>query len=342
MIRTLSWQAGAADANTSIEEFLRMHGCSHHVITHLKRTDRGILRNGTWAYTNERLVKGDLLEIRLVEAESSANITPVAMSLSIVYEDEDLLVIDKPADTPIHPSVNNHENTLANGVMYYFASQNIPFVFRCINRLDRDTSGLLIIAKNMLSGAILSKMSSERKIHREYLAITEGTLDDSGTIDAPIARACDSAIERCVDFGHGERAVTHYKSLLHFSADVSAQTPKDISLPNGFTEAADASHGAPHPARQILTLAAVRLETGRTHQIRVHMKHIGHPLIGDFLYNPASTVLMKRQALHSRRLSFSHPITGKEMDFTCEPPEDMLRLLPAAGTICDILPSAAI
>lgn len=305
MIRTLSWQIGAADPDVTIEQFLRAHGCSHHVMTHLKRTERGILRNGVWAYTNERLAAGDLLEICLIESESSVNITPIRMPLSIVYEDEDLLVINKPADTPIHPSINNHENTLANGIMYYYTSQNIPFVYRCINRLDRDTSGLLIIAKSMLSGAILSKMSAERKIHREYLAITEGTLDDSGTIDAPIARACDSAIERCVDFVHGERAVTHYKSLLHFFAEIPAQEEN-----------------------KPLTLAAVRLETGRTHQIRVHMKHIGHPLIGDFLYHPSSTVLMQRQALHSYRLSFCHPLTGKELDFTCEPPEDMKRLLP--------------
>ena len=266
MIRTLSWQIGAADPDATIEQFLRAHGCSHHVMTHLKRTERGILRNGVWAYTNERLAAGDLLEICLIESESSVN---------------------------------------------------IPFVYRCINRLDRDTSGLLIIAKNMLSGAILSKMSAERKIHREYLAITEGTLNDSGRIDAPIARACGSAIERCVDFVHGERAVTHYKSLLHFFAKIPARTE---CFPD--TEIPVQAENKP------LTLASVRLETGRTHQIRVHMKHIGHPLIGDFLYNPSCDVPMQRQALHSYRLSFCHPLTGKELDFTCEPPEDMKRLLP--------------
>lgn len=311
MVRNLSWQISEADSAVTIEQFLRAHGCSHHVITHLKRTERGILRNGVWAYTNEHLAAGDLLEICLIESESSVNITPIRMSLSIVYEDEDLLVINKPADTPIHPSVNNHENTLANGIMHYFASQNIPFVYRCINRLDRDTSGLLIIAKNMLSGAILSKMSAERQIHREYLAITEGSLDSSGTIDAPIARLCGSAIERCVDFAHGEHAVTHYKSLLHFFAEKPAQAKSSLS-----------------DTRKPLTLASVCLETGRTHQIRVHMKHIGHPLIGDFLYNPSCDVPMQRQALHSYRLSFCHPLSGKELDFTSDLPDDMKRLLP--------------
>lgn len=329
MTRTLSWRIGAADSSATIEQFLRAHGCSHHVMTHLKRTERGILRNGVWAYTNERLSAGDLLEICLIESESSVNITPIRMSLSIVYEDEDLLVINKPADTPIHPSINNHENTLANGIMYYYASQNIPFVYRCINRLDRDTSGLLIIAKNMVSAAILSKMSAGRRIRREYLAIAEGTLDDSGTIDAPIARACGSAIERCVDFVHGERAVTHYKSLLHFFAEVpkQAESISSAELPLHTESFSDPKIPAQEENRP-LTLVSVRLETGRTHQIRVHMKHIGHPLIGDFLYHPSSAVLMQRQALHSYRLSFCHPLTGKELDFTCEPPEDMKRLLP--------------
>ena len=301
MERILSWHITPADADTTVEQFLRSRGCSHHILTHLKRTPCGILRNDVWAYTNERLCCGDLLTIRLIEEASSENIVPVKMALSILYEDEDLLILNKPADTPIHPSVNNHENTLANGVLYYFAAQGIPFVYRCINRLDRDTSGLLIIAKNMLSSTILSRMSASREIHREYLAITEGILPSCGTIDAPIARAKDSAIARCVDREHGERAVTHYKSLVHLT-DTASKIP--------------------------LTLASVRLETGRTHQIRAHMKHIGHPLIGDFLYNPSATELMQRQALHSYRLSFCHPLTKKELDFTCPPPKDMMQLLP--------------
>lgn len=298
MERILSWNIEPAYEAMSIEQFLRIRGCSHHVLTHLKRTECGILLNGTWAYTNQKLASGDELQIRVTEEESSPNILPVAMPLDIIYEDEDLMVINKPSDTPIHPSVNNHENTLANGVMYYFASRNIPFVYRCINRLDRDTSGLLIIAKNMFSGAILSRMSSARQIHREYLAITEGCLPASGTVDAPIARAADSAIMRCVDYERGENAVTHYTRIRHIVSD-----------------------------RASLSLALVHLETGRTHQIRVHMKHIGHPLIGDFLYNPDSMTYIRRQALHSHRLCFPHPVSGKALDFTCDMPKDMQSVL---------------
>jgi 23S rRNA pseudouridine1911/1915/1917 synthase len=225
------------------------------------------------------------------------------MDLDIVYEDEDLMVINKPYDTPIHPSINNYENTLANGVMAYFAVQKIPFVYRCINRLDRDTSGLLIIAKNMMSGAVLSQMSSARAIHREYLAIVEGELPPCGTIDLPIARAEDSAIMRCIDRERGEIAITHYTCI-----------QKTIQK---------TGHGS-----TALSLARIHLETGRTHQIRVHMKAIGHPLIGDFLYNPGSTQLIGRQALHSHRLSFAHPITGELLTFTRGMPEDMRRIFP--------------
>ena len=135
-------------------------------------------------------------------------------------------------------------------------------MYRCVNRLDRDTSGLLILAKNMFSAAVLYRQSAERKIHREYLAIAAGEIPEEGIIDAPIARAADSVIMRCVDFSCGERAVTHYRRLLYSKEN-------DCSL------------------------LRIRLETGRTHQIRVHMKYIGHPLLGDFLYHPTAIEQMK-------------------------------------------------
>ena len=295
MNRTLTWTITESFAGLKIEEFLRIQKCSHHVLTHLKRTEKGILLNNFWAYSSQRLAIGDTLTIHIIEPESSEKRVPVPLPLSIVYEDEDLMVINKASDTPIHPSLNNYDNTLANAVMYYFQQKGESFVYRCINRLDRDTSGLLILAKNMLSGAILSQMSANRQIHREYLAVTEGLLPESGTIDAPIARLEDSAIMRCVDFEKGERAVTHFKRLNYH------KTASDVGY----------------------SLASVCLETGRTHQIRVHMKHIGHPLPGDFLYNPSDYAPIKRQALHSHRLQFRHPITDVLLDFTCEMPEDM-------------------
>ena len=178
MTRTIDWKIEQIHEGMTVEQFLRGRGCSHHVLTRLKQTERGILLNGDWAYTNQKLKAGDVLTIQIVEEQSSADLVPVQMPLDIVYEDEDLLVVNKPSDMPIHPSINNYENTLANGVMYYFTSKGIPFVYRCINRLDRNTSGLLIIAKHYLSAAILSRMSAERQIHREYPAIIEGVLPD--------------------------------------------------------------------------------------------------------------------------------------------------------------------
>lgn len=322
MERILSWTIAQDQAGMTIEKYLRARGCSHHVLTHLKRTERGILYNGIRAFSNQKLKTDDHLEIHLIEEESSERIAPVDLPLDIVYEDEDLLVVNKASDTPIHPSMNNHGNTLANAVMHHYDQQGISFVYRCINRLDRDTSGLLIIAKNMWSGAVLSQMSADREIHREYLTIVEGVLPESGTIDAPIARAEGSALMRCVDEVRGERAVTHFQRLAVFPA-VPSKAPRSMTSSPSSTSSCrndDQMH--------MLSLASVRLETGRTHQIRVHMKYLGHPLIGDFLYNPGSMELIGRQALHSHRLTFRHPITGEILDFTCQMPEDMARLIP--------------
>ncbi|MBQ8038566.1 MAG: RluA family pseudouridine synthase [Lachnospiraceae bacterium] len=275
--------------HTTISAFLKAKGYPHAVMVHLKKTPEGILLNGTWEYFNTLLKTGDILEIQLIELDSSEKIPPVYAPFSILYEDEDILVIDKPANMPIHPSLNHYENTLANAVCHYFASQNIPYTFRCVNRLDKNTTGLTIVAKHMLSSAILSQDVAVKNIEREYLAIVSGETDDSGTIDAPIGRKGASTIERQIDYENGERAVTHYRK---------------IDTKNGYT------------------LLSLKLDTGRTHQIRVHMSSIGHPLIGDFLYHPTSMEL-PRQALHSHRLRFIHPITKETMEFTAPLPQDM-------------------
>ena len=275
--------------NCTISSFLKAQGYPHAVMVHLKKTPESILLNGRWEYVNTMMHTGDILEIKLIETDSSEKIPPVYAPFSIVYEDEDILVIDKPANMPIHPSLNHYENTLANAVCYYFAKQGIPYTFRCVNRLDKNTTGLTIVAKHMLSSAILSQDVAVKSIQREYLAIVAGETADSGTIDAPICRKDASTIERQIDYEHGERAVTHYRK---------------IGTKNGYT------------------LVSLVLETGRTHQIRVHMSSIGHPLIGDFLYNSESTEL-PRQALHSHKLTFTHPITKKPMIFEAPMHQDM-------------------
>lgn len=278
--------------NSALLSFLKAEHYSAPIITHLKRTENGILLNGTWGRVRDILHTNDILTLTLTETESSENIVPSNLPLDIIYEDEDLMVINKVSDTPIHPSQGNYDNTLANAVAYYYKQKNEPFVYRCINRLDRDTTGLLILAKHMYSASLLSNMVKEREIHREYLAIATGKVPSEGIIDAPIGRVDGSTIEREVNELTGDSARTHYKCL---------------EYKNGYS------------------LVSLKLETGRTHQIRVHMKYIGHPLPGDFLYNPDYTVI-KRQALHSHRLSFLHPVTEKALQFTAPLPDDMARL----------------
>ena len=164
MNRKLTYEMTAEQEGMKIGDFLRKTGYSRHVVIHLKKTENGILLNGQWAYVGQSLKEGDHLEIHILESESSEQIVPTELPLNIVYEDEDLLVINKSADLPIHPSVNNYDNTLANALMWYYQQRGETFVYRCINRLDRDTTGLLIVAKNMLSGGILSDMMKKREI----------------------------------------------------------------------------------------------------------------------------------------------------------------------------------
>lgn len=295
MNRILNYTIEEAFQGFSIKDYLKNKGFSSQNIVQLKKMPESVSVNRSPVYFTHSLNKGDSLTIRITENASSEKIAPIRLPLDIIYEDEDLLVINKPAGMSIHPSLNNYENSLANALAYYFASQNIPFTFRCINRLDKETSGLTIIAKHMVSAGMLSGMVADKKnggIMREYLAIVKGTPSPAqGIINAPIARKEGSILEREVA-ETGETAITHYTLL---------------KTQNGHS------------------LISLILETGRTHQIRVHMKYLGYPLIGDFLYNPDMTHI-GRQALHSHRLQFIHPITGKCMEFTAPLPQDMAQL----------------
>ncbi len=348
----------------------------------------GLVLNGHRSYLKEVLSTGDRLRCNILETEDSPNVIETEIPLSIVYEDEDLLVIDKPAGLPIHPSMGHYEHTLGNALCWY--THHVlgyeHYVNRIVNRLDRDTSGLLIAAKNMHAAARLGDMIRAHAIQREYLAIASGDVRDlfrcagtaaskectlsrcmrtdqyetrpvkespqnsistpkgaalpSGlylsrsadpayacarlqnldgsfpdsladipalrdpadsilglhfTVNAPIGRKEDSVIERCINYAEGDYAVTH--GLL-----LSYNKEKDLSL------------------------LRLKLETGRTHQIRVHMKYLGHPLPGDFLYH-ADDRYITRQPLHSWRLRFRHPISGKQLELTAPLPADMRCLL---------------
>lgn len=292
MARIFEYQISSGEEGRKLGDFLREKGYSRQLLRQLKETENGLLRNGQPTFMTIALKNGDRIRVRLLEkAEGSEAIMPAPLPFEIVYEDEDLLVINKPADMPIHPSFQNHGNTLADALTWHYQQQGKEFVYRCINRLDRDTTGLLIVARHQLSASILSGMVRKREIHREYLAIVEGIPPEKGTISAPIGRKEGSAILREVNFETGEPARTHFTRL---------------------------------ETRNGLSLVSLKLETGRTHQIRVHMAYIGCPLIGDYLYYPDHTRI-NRQALHSYRLSFLHPITGKALSFTAPLPEDMER-----------------
>lgn len=217
--------------NLTVEWFLRRHGYSRHIITGLKRTEDGIFRNGVRAWTSQAVHAGDVIETHLVETEPSDGILPRPVPFSVVYEDDDILVVDKPADTPIHPSIGNYENTLANGIAWYFEQKGEPFVYRCINRLDRDTTGLIVLAKHALSAAVLSQAMRSREIHRTYQAFALGETAASGTIDAPIARLDGSLIQRTVDFASGERSVTHYRTLAHYSVSLTSNSTSKPAAP---------------------------------------------------------------------------------------------------------------
>ena len=279
----ICYTIGDMEDGIVLGQFLKAKGFSHRLAVRIKAA-QGLAVDGIAAYAGYRLKTGQTVEVTLPEEEDSGNIVPVKLPLSIVYEDEDILVINKDAGVP-------------NAVSWYFHEKGEAFTYRVINRLDRDTTGLLVLARHMLSACILSEQMTGRRIRREYRAIVLGHTPEEGTVDSPIARAEGSTIERRVDHETGERAVTHFRTLLY-------NEEKDLSL------------------------VSLSLETGRTHQIRVHMRSIGHPLPGDFLYCPDYRYI-SRQPLHSYLLRFEHPITGKEMEFTAGLPEDMKQLLPS-------------
>lgn len=289
MDRILTYTITPQEDGMQVLEFLRSKGFSRHILTSMKPDKEALLVNGMRIGGRGILHAGDLFRVCVMETGSVEGIVPTPLPLNILYEDEDILVLNKPADMPVHPSIGNYTNTLANAAAFYFQQKGMLCPFRCINRLDRDTSGALILAKNALSAAILSSQMRNREIRRTYLAVVCGVTPPSGTVSAPIGRVSDSVIQRQVDPEHGESAVTHYERLA---------------------------------VRNDHSLLEIHLETGRTHQIRVHMGYIGHPLPADYLYHPVYDHF-KRQPLHSFQLNFRHPLTGKDLCFTAPVPKDM-------------------
>ena len=284
----------------TVRELLASQGYSRQLMIRIKQAPGGLMADGKPVPINQVLSPGQILTVNLPPEAPSWAVTPAPLPLDIVYEDEDLLVVNKAAGMPVHPSQGNHGNSLADALAWRSLQEEDPVSFRAVSRLDKDTSGLLVVARHPLSACILSDMIQKRQIRRTYLAAGHGDLRRSGllkggsshfTISAPIGRAEGSILERRVDPQNGDPAVTHGR-LLAYRPDLDA------------------------------SLAELSLETGRTHQIRVHMRYAGCPLFGDFLYHPDFRYI-RRHSLHSWKLSFSHPITKKPLSFTAAVPDDM-------------------
>lgn len=285
---------------------------SRTLLAKLKMSEQGIMLNGVRVYTSASVRSGDRIEVRM-KRETSDDILPEPMPLHILHEDEHLLVVNKPAGLIVHPTHGHYTGTLANGVVHHWLVKGETVRFRPIHRLDQDTSGVLAIAKNPFVHQQVSEQMKKKRVAKTYIAFVHGkVVPAQGVIDAPIDRSAENPHIRTVR-PDGYPSVTRYELITDYG---------------------------------VASLVRIWLETGRTHQIRVHMKHIGHPLLGDALYGPdipegegadhayadpdyatlAVHRAIARQALHAESLSFEHPITGLYLTFTAPWPDDLRQL----------------
>lgn len=295
MDRTIEYRIPEAFAGARLDAFLRAQGYSGTVLKLLRKDSALVLLDSVPSRLVDPVRAGMRLRITIPEEPTGSEVLPEKIPLDVVYEDEDILLVSKSADMAIYPTPANPGGTLANACR---ARYGADFTLRCLGRLDRHTSGLVLIAKNRLSACILTDALHSDGLRRTYIAAVRGLCPAHGTIDAPIARDPDSILLRRVD-PDGVRAVTHYERLY---------------CANGYS------------------LARIVLETGRTHQIRVHMKHIGHPLPGDFLYDP-SPAPIPRPALHAWQLDFVHPVTREKLHFVSPVPRDILAIFDENNSV---------
>lgn len=289
-MRALTFTVPPECDGTTVGKFLRYkQGVSARLITKQKRVEMGITLNGEHIRTIDPVKAGDIVGLNIPDDARPA--IPSQGTVTVAYEDEDVIILEKPVDMPVHPTHGHYDDTLANALANYMAAQGKTVVFRPINRLDKDTTGLVVVCRhahgaNMLHG----------HMDKTYYAVCQGELEGEGTIDAPIRRRENAGIRREVGEG-GQRSVTHWKALC---------------------------------CREGMTLLEIALETGRTHQIRTHFADVmGMPLAGDPMYG-GTTERIGRQALHCGRVSFDHPVTGQPFELFSPLPEDMMALPPCA------------
>lgn len=285
-MRQLTFNVPLECDGIKVKSFLREYcDLSSRLLIKLKRQPNGLTANGVHVKSVDILRGGDIMRITM--PDDIKHPEPKSLPIYPVYEDEDILLVDKPYNMPMYPSPGHDCDSLANAVAAYYLTHKLNSAFRPVYRLDKDTSGLVVLAKNPYAAAKLAARTT-----KEYMAICEGTLFGCDTIDAPIHRKEGYGIQR-ESGGYGEKAVTHWQAV---------SSNKDYTLLN------------------------IHLETGRTHQIRVHLSDIGHPLVGDDMYGGHCNY-MSRQALHCSKVSFTHPVTSKMITLTSELPQDMQRLI---------------
>jgi 23S rRNA pseudouridine1911/1915/1917 synthase len=293
---TLTFSINEQHDGKLLRQFLQENGISRTALTDIKFHGGALYVNSRPVTVRHVLRAGETLSVVFPPERTSDWMDPEEMPLDIVYEDEYVLVVNKPAGLATIPSRHHPGGTLANGLLHHYRQQQLDSTVHIITRLDRDTSGLVLVAKHRHVHHLLSTLQQKGQVTRTYEAVCHGVIDEEeGTIDAPISRQNDSIIAREVR-EDGKRAITHFRVLERLSG---------------------------------YTYVSLRLETGRTHQIRVHLAYLGHPLAGDELYG-GSREMIGRQALHSRQLSFFHPFARQLYTFTAPLPDDMARLIEAA------------
>jgi len=309
--KPLAVEVTEADHGKQVRTVLeRRLGVSRKLLSQVKHTEHGLTVNNIRAYTTHPVKQGDVIRVRMAK-ESSDDILPEPIPITIVFEDDDLLIVSKPAGMVVHPTHGHYTGTMANGVVHYWKEKGEQVRFRPVHRLDEDTSGLVAIAKTSYVHQQLSEQLQAGTILKLYRAYVYGCPQQvTGTIDEPIDRDPEAPHIRIVT-PDGYPSVTHYRTLKAFGGDV--------------------------PGMPSAACVGLKLETGRTHQIRVHMKHIGCPLIGDKMYGPEAGAVpaweeaVGRQALHAETLGLTHPITKQWMEWQAPLPPELIRLEEQLG-----------